>query len=46
MSHMHAIVHAAAHLVPAGAPQSFRRGGYIAARSYVTHAASARFRIA
>lgn len=51
MSHMHAIVHAAAHPAPRAAPQvpratSNRRGAYAAPRSYVLHTVPPRFRIA
>ncbi|MGO3127176.1 MAG: hypothetical protein ACTIJY_03790 [Luteimonas sp.] len=54
MSRMHAIVHAAAHLVPSVAPRPAREPGtgygmsssYGAPRSYVTHASPSRFRIA
>ncbi|MCD9004830.1 hypothetical protein LDO31_01000 [Luteimonas sp. XNQY3] len=54
MSRMHAIVDAAAHLVPCVAARPAREPGtgygasssYGAPRSYVTHASPSRFRIA
>ncbi|MCD9097617.1 hypothetical protein LU699_09240 [Luteimonas fraxinea] len=54
MSRMHAIVDAAAHLVPAVAPRPAREPGtgygtsssYGAPRSYVTNTSPSRFRIA
>lgn len=51
MSRMHAIVHAAAHRVPATPPRTLRpsgrrRGAYLAARGHVVATALPRFRIA